>query len=121
MKELISKLEEELRLAMIESNVEVLDKLIDNSLAFTSPNGTIATKQMDLSAHKSKIQKIINLQPSNQNITLHDNIAVVTVKMDLKGNFADIDISGQYQYLRVWQNKNGNWKIIAGSVTKILV
>lgn len=115
----IMDLEEKLRLAMIASDVEVLNELIDDSLIFVTPDGNIATKDMDLQAHKNKIQKITKLEQSEQKIEMHDNFAVVTVKAGIKGTFAQQPIDGNYRYLRIWGNKNGNWKIVAGSVNTL--
>lgn len=117
--QIIIELEEKLRQAMIASDVEILNNLIDDSLVFIAPDGNIATKQMDLDAHKNKIQKISDLTPSEQKIELHDAFAVVSVKMELVGTFAESSISGTYRYLRIWENKNNGWKIVAGSVTAI--
>ena len=111
--------EEELRLAMIKSNVAKLDELIDDSLIFTGPDGNVATKTMDLEAHSNKIQKITELAPSEQVIKLHDDFAVASVKMKMSGTYGDFDISGLYRYLRIWTKIQGRWKVVAGSVTKI--
>lgn len=116
----IIKREEELRLAMIKSDVEKLDELIDESLVFVAPNGAVITKEMDLGGHKSRIQKITELLPSEQTMQLHDDCIVVTVKMDLTGTYNDISISGKYRYIRVWSKFNDTWKVIAGSVTQII-
>ncbi len=118
MKTEILKKEEELRLAMIDSNIEKLDELIDDSLMFTGPNGIIVTKDMDLQAHKSKIQKMTKLNPSEQQIKIHDNFAVVAVKIEMTGTYGEMDISGLYRYLRVWTKIQGDWKVVAGSVIK---
>lgn len=116
----IKRLEEELRLAMLDNNVSKLDELINDSLVFTTPDGNVATKNMDLEAHRNKTQKMSELTPSDQNIKVYDNSAVVTVRMKITGTFNGIDISGLYQYLRVWQKTNEKWSIIAGSVTKVM-
>jgi len=116
----IIKLEEELRQAMLNNNVEKLDELIDDSLVFMIPDGNVATKQMDLLAHRDKIQKISELTASEQIIKFHENFAVVTVKVKLAGIYGKIDISGKYRYLRIWKKISNNWKIVAGSVTQII-
>lgn len=116
--EIIQK-EEELRQAMLSNDIQKLDELIDKSLVFVAPNGLIATKQMDLETHKNKLQKISKLTPSEQQIIIHDNSIVVSVVMEIVGSFAQTDISGNYRYLRIWNKINNNWKIVAGSVTKI--
>lgn len=115
----IIKREEELRLAMIKSDVEKLDELIDDSLVFVSPNGMIVIKEMDLSAHRSSIQKMTQLVQSEQNIKVQNDFVVVTVKADIVGTYADTSISGKYRYLRIWSKINENWKVVAGSVVQI--
>lgn len=120
MNEEIIKLEEELRLAMLVSDVEKLDKLISDSLIFIAPNGTVATKQMDLDVHKSGIQKMTKLTQSEQKIQVFDNCAIVTVKMELEGTIGEANISGNYRYIRTWAKTNTSWQVIAGAVVQII-
>lgn len=117
--EIIIKKEEELRQAMLTNDVEVLDKLINEALVFITPDGNIASKEMDLQAHKAKLQIITELIPSEQNIKIDNNTATVTIKMQISGVFGSADISGIYRYLRIWKQINNSWQVIAGSVTKI--
>lgn len=119
MKDIIVDLEEKLRLAMLSSDVEMLDQLISDELVFIAPNGSIASKKMDLAAHESGFQKITKLAPSEQKIHISDNFAVVTVKMQIEGTYADSNISGCYQYLRTWVKHNDSWQIISGAVIKL--
>lgn len=115
----ILKVEELLRLAMIEDDIQVLDKLIDESLLFVGPNGNVITKIDDLDCHKNGLQKIVSMEQTDLKINIIDNIlAIVTVKTNLKGSFMDKDISGNYRYIRTWRKSQNSWKIIAGAVTK---
>lgn len=119
LKEDIQNLEEELRLAMLSSDVERLDKLIADSLIFTAPNGIVINKQFDLDAHRSGVQKISKLEPSNQIIQIHDDIAIVMVNMDLVGIYNNQDFSGKFAYTRVWTNTDNGLKVVAGHVSQI--
>lgn len=121
MEEIILKLEEELRLAMLSNDVAKLDELIDDSLVFVTPDGSVINKKFDLDGQRNGIQKTDKLSPSEQRINVvGDNCVVVTVKMDIIGTYAKIDISGDYRYLRIWRKISGKWKITAGSVVKII-
>lgn len=120
MKENIVKLEEELRKAMLNGNVEKLDELIDDSLIFVAPNGAVISKDMDLNAHKTKIQQMSLLEPSQQQILTQENLFIVTVQMKVEGVFAETNISGNYRYLRVWKKTNDSYKIISGAVVQIV-
>lgn len=120
MRDKIIQKEEELRLAMLANDVTKLDLLIDESLVFICPDGSLATKEMDLAAHRSKLQNMSEITPSEQIIVLYDNLATVTVRMSVKGSFNAIEISGDYRYLRVWKKFGEDYRIVSGSVSKIL-
>lgn len=118
--EIIIKKEEELRLAMLGSDVEKLNELIDDSLVFTLPTGDLADKEMDLTAHKLGIQKLTKLECLRQKITVYNTFATVAAKMEVEGTFQDNSINGTYCYTRVWFNNGIDWKIVAGQVGVIL-
>lgn len=123
MEKIIRKLEEELIQAMVSSDVEKLDELIDDSLVFVSPGGSLASKEMDIAMHSQKVQEMEEIIPEDMQIQIHDDIAIVTVLTHIKGRYGVMDITGDYRYLRVWKKVSPiaqKYKIIAGSVTKIL-
>lgn len=120
MKNKIIKLEEELRQAMLNNDTDKLDELIDDSLVFIGPSGLIVSKNMDLEAHKTKIQKMTLLAPAEQKILIQDDLAIVTVQMNIEGSFAETTISGNYRYLRIWRKTNDSFKIISGAVVQII-
>ena len=115
----ILDLEEKLRLAMLESDVAVLDELISDTLIFTAPTGDVINKQMDLDAHRSGIQKMTKLEPIEQHIQLNGNFAVVAVKVLLEGTFDGVPIDGTYCYTRVWADSQGHWQVVAGHVSRV--
>ena len=118
--EIIKKQEEILRNAMINSDVALLDELLSDDMLFVGPDGSAVTKDVDISAHKSKIQKMTSIVQSEQKIKKYDEETyTVAVKCEVKGTFDDIKIDGNYSYLRVWKKENEKFRIIAGSVFKI--
>lgn len=115
----IKQLEENLKKSMISGDIEKLDELIDDTLVFISPNGVVIDKHTDLETHKSGILKISNICVSEHKIDFNEDLAIVTLLADIQGVFGEVDISGKYRYLRIWQNKGNHWKIISGSAQKI--
>ena len=107
--------EEKLRLAMLTSDVEVLDELLASELIFTNHLGQLIDKQADLDGHKSGILKLMSLKPSDRHILVKNNVAIVSVKMQLTGSYNDTPVSGNFRFTRVWaQSLAGTWQIIAG-------
>jgi ketosteroid isomerase-like protein len=116
----IIQVEERLRLAMLASDVGVLDQLLAPELLCTSHLGEIVTKQADLAAHASGAFKINKLQPSEQHIQLHGEVAIVSVRMQLSGSYQGNPANGDFRFTRVWAvAESGAWQIVAAHIGMI--
>ncbi len=109
--------EERLRLAMLASDVSVLDELLAPELIATSHLGEIIKKQDDLAAHKSGLIKINELNPSEQQIQLCGEVAIVFVRMQILGSYNGNPANGDFRFTRVWAiSPNGTWHIVAAHI-----
>ena len=112
--ETIETLEHKLKTAMLDSDVKMLDNLLDDELVFTNHLGQQTTKQMDLEAHGSGFVEIDSIVMSNQTIKIFENVAIVTVVCKICGIFAQVRSRANLHFTRVWQKKNnGEYKLIA--------
>ena len=110
----INAYEEQLKQAMLKSDITLLDVLLANDLIFTNHLGHIMTKQDDLEAHKSKTIKIDKISLSEQQIILKSGIAIVTVKAHIIGNFNSIISDNNFRFTRVWsKSSSGAWQVVA--------
>jgi ketosteroid isomerase-like protein len=119
--EQVKTVEEELRIAIIASDVVVLERLLADDLVFTSHTGQVVKKADDLSAHKSGIFKIKKIAPSEQDIRcIKEDIVIVTVKVYIEAEFdGNIDKSN-LRYTRIWQlNSSIGWQIVAGHASVV--
>ena len=114
MKNKIIELEEQLRLAMLNSDIQELDKLISPNLLFTNHLGIIVSKEADLQSHASKAFVFKSLDLSDSKILLHENSAVVSVKAEIQGVYNGQPANGNFRFTRVWSNISGKWQVIAG-------
>lgn len=111
----IIQAEERLRLAMLDSDVNLLNELLAPKLIFTNHLGQVLSKQDDLAAHQSGIIKIEELTSSERHIQLIDkNVAIVTVKVHLVGSYAGTKSNGDFRFTRIWTlSPSGTWYIVA--------
>ena len=115
----ILAVEEELRQAMLTNDVAVLDRLIDDDLVFTAIDGTIATKQMDLDAHRARLLRATKLEPVERIIRRYGNIAIVVVRVEIEGTYAGAPANGSLRYTRIWHHTPSGWRIVAGQMGAI--
>jgi ketosteroid isomerase-like protein len=113
--------EEQLRLAMLASDVPVLDRLIHDALLFSTPTGAIARKEEDLENHRTGRQKLTKLVQRDLVVELvSDDLGIVTVVAELEGTFDGAPFGGTVRYIRTWHRPHeGEWQIVAGAVTAV--
>lgn len=70
---------------------------------------------MVLDNYRSGETTMTSIKPSNQKINIIDNIAVVSVTLEMTGNYNDQVISQQFRYKRLWKLIVDLWKVIAVS------
>jgi len=107
--------EKELLSAMKEGNIDMLDTLLHEDLLFNIPTGQTITKDMDLANYRSGGMKIDEITASDQEISLIDNVAIVSVLVEMKGTYIDHSLDGKYKIIRVWKLVGSQLKVIAGS------
>jgi hypothetical protein len=110
----IEAYEEKLRRAMLSSNLIVLDELIDDNLIFVNHFGQILTKENDMETHRSGTLHFTELNVLERTVKLLNHAAVTVTRIRLKGTFAKEPIGGEMCYTRVWEERDGKIKIIAG-------
>ncbi|ACK73963.1 conserved hypothetical protein (plasmid) [Gloeothece citriformis PCC 7424] len=113
----IMNLEERLRQAMLASDVSVLNELLAPEIIITSHLGELLRKEDDLAAHESGLIRIHELKPSEQQIQIYKEMAIVSVRMQLSGSYNGSPANGDFRFTRVWAvSKNGTWHIVAAHI-----
>lgn len=115
----ILAVEEELRRAMMANDVATLDRLIDDDLIFTAIDGSLATKQSDLEAHRARLLRATRLEPVDRIVQRYGEIAIVVVRVEIEGTYAGAPANGSLRYTRVWHNTPTGWRIVAGHMSVI--
>ena len=118
--ETIRQLESELRMAQLQSDDAALDRLIDDALLFTGPDGVLATKADDLALHREGLVRFTSHEPRDiQFLTVTNDVVVVALRTRLEGRLYDTDFTGDVRYTRVWARRGDVWRVVAGHVSAV--
>lgn len=110
----IVEVEEQLRTAMLGSDVDALDELLAPDLIFTNHLGQLLGKDDDLAAYRSGVLKIAGLDPSEQQVLVLGEAAIVSVRMQISGTYQDAPANGDFRFTRVWaRSQRQRWQIVA--------
>lgn len=111
----ILTLEKRLYEAMKNSDIAALDELLHDDLLFIIPSGETITKEMDLATYRSGSLKINELIPHVEELKIIDDLAVITVQINLKGNYNADPFEAKYRYIRFWKACPDGIKVVGGS------
>ncbi|SFM22372.1 nuclear transport factor 2 family protein [Marinobacter zhejiangensis] len=110
----IREQEDNLRRAMLSSDIARLDQALAENLIFTNHLGQRVDKCMDLEAHKAGLLRLTSIELSGQRILVSgQNTAVVSVKADIEGTYSGHPAGGRFAFTRVWSKDSGQWQVIA--------
>lgn len=101
--------------AIRQQDLTQLDVLLHEDLLFTLPTGQTITKADDLATYRAGHLVVERLRASHQQIHVLGSAAVVAVTMELEGTYRGQSLAGTYRYMRVWQQTQDTWQVIAGS------
>lgn len=113
----IVALEAALRAAQLSADVEALGRLISDDLLFTGPDGQLATKAQDLTAHRTGTIRIREHAPTELRIRrLSPDAALVALRTRLVVDVQGSPVRGAFRYTRVWSREEGQWRVVGGHV-----
>lgn len=107
--------ENKLYTAIKDRNVEDLDYLLHDDLLFVIPSGDVITKEMDLQSYRDGKMTITELIPHIEEVNIIDDVAVITLIMELKGFYLNEKIENKFRYIRFWRKFSEGIKVIGGS------
>ncbi|MBC6976192.1 nuclear transport factor 2 family protein [Bacillus sp. Xin] len=113
-KNLIYEYEEKLRNAMVNGDVEILERLISDELSFVSPFGQIITKEDDINSHRSGIVNLTEIKFLNQKVIPLEDVAVTITQAKVKAIIGGQHREDEMYYTRVWKKDKDELKVISG-------
>ncbi|CDT01740.1 conserved hypothetical protein [Sphingobacterium sp. PM2-P1-29] len=101
--------------AIKDRDINVLEELLHDDLLFVIPSGAVITKEMDLQSYRDGNLMIRNLIPHVEHLNIIDDTAVITLTLELTGNYGGDDFESKFRYIRVWKAFSSGIKVIGGS------
>ncbi|MBB5868678.1 ketosteroid isomerase-like protein [Allocatelliglobosispora scoriae] len=107
--------ERRLQAAQLASDVEALDRLLDDRLIFTGgPDGAVYSKQDDLDGHRSGVQVMTKVQEEELTVLTEGRTGVTWFLGTLEGTYAGEAFAVRLRYTRTWLlDDDLGWRIIA--------
>lgn len=108
-----------LRLAMLDGNAEMLDKLTDATLSYGHSSGKIEDKESFVESLTSGNSDFNTLDISEQITREYKKSAVVRHTLQAETNDKGVAGKVKLHVMQVWIKKNNAWKLVARQAVKV--
>ena len=114
----VSEAVEKLRLAMIDADKNVLDKIISDSLSYGHSTGRIENKSEFIRNLLSGKSDFVTIDMTDQTISISGDAAIVRHVLSATTNDSGKPGTTKLKVLLVWQKEKGTWKLLARQAVK---
>lgn len=115
----INDSEAALGVAMIHKDIATLDKLVGDDWTIQSDSGTMGTKAGFLDDVRSGALVVKSFKLHDVHVRVFGDVAFVQGFDDEVSSYKGKDNSGTYNWLDIWQRRDGRWVSIATQLTRV--
>ena len=105
--------------AMVAADIEKLERIFADDWTSVGASGTVVTKEKVLHNFRSGVDKLEAFDLGPMDVQVKGNFAVVHGSVTEKRTRAGKDISGEYLYMDLLENRNGRWVVIRTAGAKV--
>jgi hypothetical protein len=114
----LRRAERRLQAAQLASDVTELERLLDDRLIFTGPDGKHYTKGDDLHVHRSGLQSMTRVDEEDLIALVDGDTGVTWFLGTVEGTLAGTPFTARVRYTRTWiHDDDHDWRLIAAHVS----
>jgi ketosteroid isomerase-like protein len=106
----VLKVEEERNQALQKGDVDALDRIYTDDLAYTNARGYVLTKAQHLADINAKNLKLSSIKHSDVEVRVHGSTGIVTGVSTSLVEYKGVASSSPRRYVNVYVKENGLWR-----------
>ena len=111
---------EKYRAAFLRHDIPTLEKIWADDYVFVNASGQVLTKAQRLANLKSGATTLESInEEEDLKVRIHQNTAVATSRVTIKGQYSGQPTSGQYRSIHVWIKDPTGWQLVANQLTAL--
>lgn len=101
----------------MKGDAAFFERTLASDFVHVGPSGETISRDEMISDYKTGALKYTVLDRAETKIRAVGDMAIVTERDLMRGQFRNHYFSGRYRILRVWQRQSGTWRIVTSQST----
>lgn len=106
--------------ALVKADMATLDRIIAHDWVLVSPEGQKQSRMAAMDEMRSGTMKFTSMTPSDLDVRVFGDTAVVTGRTMDKGTYKGQDVSGEYRFTDVFVKRDGRWQAVSSHVSRVV-
>jgi ketosteroid isomerase-like protein len=115
----VGKLNRQWMQAYVTRDAGFLERHLSEDYVSTFPDGQVLDKKGEIEAMKSGMVTISEMRPTEMNVRIYGNVAVITGQSTITATVSGQEASGNYRFTDVWAKGDSHWQAVASQVTRM--
>ena len=111
---------EKYRAALLRRDTPTLEQIWTDDYFFVNASGEMLTKAQRLANLKSGATTLESINEEGElKVRVHQNTAVATSRVTIKGQYSGQPTTGQYRSIHIWVKGPTGWQLVANQLTAL--
>ncbi len=111
---------EKYRAALLRRDIPALEQIRTDDYFFVNASGEMLTKGQRLANLKSGATTLESINDEEDlKVRIHQNTAVATSRVTIKGQYTGQPTSAQYRSIHIWVKGPTGWQLVANQLTAV--
>ena len=111
---------EKYRTALLRRDIPALEQIWTDDYFFVNASGEMLSKAQRLANLKSGATTLGSINDEEDlKVRIHQNTAVATSRVTIKGQYSGQPTSGQYRSIHIWVKGLTGWQLVANQLTAL--
>jgi len=106
--------------ALMKADMATLERLVAPDWILVSPGGQKQSRVEAMDEIRSGVMKFASMTPSDIEVRVFGDTAIVTGRSMDKGTYKGQDVSGEYRFTDVFVKRDGRWQAVSTHVTRVM-
>lgn len=116
----IMQMERDWAQALMKADMAAFDRIVAPDWILVSPGGQKQTRAEAMDEIRSGVMKFVSMTPSDMDVRVFGDTAIVTGRSMDKGMYKGQDTSGEYRFTDVFVKRDGRWQAVSTHVTRVM-
>ncbi|HYY04621.1 MAG TPA: nuclear transport factor 2 family protein [Gaiellaceae bacterium] len=115
----VAQLQDRVNAALLASDWQTLEELVDPNAGIVGPRGFMISRNDWIGVHRESAYEQLRLETHDTDVRQYDGAAIRFDVVDSECRYRGETIKGRFRVMQAWAARSGRWRLVAIQYTAL--